>query len=383
MKEWVNDNLKGDKLIWGIVFILSLFSIIIVYSATGALAFKKFDMNTEYFLFKHSLLVALSLVVMYFAHKIDYKYYSGISKIMMIVAIIFLIFSALGFGATINDASRWIRIPVINQTFQPSDLGKLGLITFLANLLSKKQDDIKDFYKTFIPIIGWIVLICGLIGYADMSTALMLGATSMLLLIIGRVPIRFLALTFVVLCFGLMITLAVGQRLGTVINRIESFTCSTFGECEPQYQVEQGYIAIANGGIVRLAPGGSMQRNFLPNPFSDYIYAIIIEEYGMVGGVAVLFLYLMLLYRGMVVVTRSSKAFGALLSAGLSFLLVIQAMINMGVTVGLGPVTGLPLPLLSMGGTSLLFTGIAIGIILSVSRGDRTEEKFEENTIRE
>ncbi len=369
-KSWIQRNVKGDRIIWGIVFLLSLVSIIVVYSATGKLAFDKYDGRTEYFLGKHTMLMVASFVVMWVAHRINYKYYSGISKIMMGASIILLLMTMFGFGVTVNGAVRWINIPILNQTFQPSDLAKLGLITFLANLLSKKQSDIADFKKSFLPMMGWTGVICGLIGYSDMSTALMLLATSMLLLIIGRVPMRYIILSFVGACLALTVALAVGQRLKTVISRIEKFGAQTFKGEEPDFQVRQGYIAIAKGGILNFDPGGSTQRNLLPNPFSDYIYAIIIEEYGMLGGIVILFLYLALLYRGMITVTRSSKAFGGLLSAGLSFLLVIQAMINMGVTVGLGPVTGLPLPLLSMGGTSLLFTGLAIGIILSVSRGD-------------
>ena len=215
----------------------------------------------------------------------------------------------------------------------------------------------------------WCGAICGLIALSNMSTAMMMFATCLLLMYIGRVPLKYLAMLMLVGILAISLALAFGQRLGTFTNRIKSF----LDPQEVPFQLEQSYIAISTGGITGKGPGNSTQRNFLPHPYSDFIFAIIIEEYGLIGGVGVLALYLMLLYRGMITVANSQGAFGGLLSAGLCFLIVIQALINMGVAVGLGPITGLPLPLLSMGGTSLLFTGISIGIILSVSRGERKE----------
>ena len=376
INSWVKRNLKGDPVIWGVVFIFSLMSIAVVYSATGTLAFATRDGNTEYFLLKHTLLIALGLFSMWIAHLIDFKYYSRISMLGVYISIPLLLYTWL-FGSSLNEASRWITIPIINQTFQPSDLAKLSLVSYLASMLSKKQGDIDNLKDTFIPVLGWCGAICGLIAMTDLSTAAMLFSTCLLIMFIGRVPMKYIGgLIIVGLVFG-SIALALGQRAGTAASRIESFMSGDLS-----YQSEQAHIAISNGGLVRFAPGQSIQRNFLPHPYSDFIYAIIIEEYGMLGGMVVLFLYLILLYRGMVTVARSNKAFGGLLSAGLSFLLVIQAMINMGVTVGLGPVTGLPLPLLSMGGTSLLFTGIAIGIIISVSRGERVQVDTGGNTIK-
>jgi cell division protein FtsW len=209
---------------------------------------------------------------------------------------------------------------------------------------------------------------------ANMSTAILLLMTCLLIMFIGRVPVKHLALVVMVGLMGLSIAVLTGQRRETFISRIESFMESKDDESKIPFQAEQSYIAIATGGITGKGPGNSDQRNSLPHPYSDFIYSIIIEEYGMVGGAAVLFLYLALLYRGMRIVANSNKAFGGLLSAGLSFALVIQALVNMAVAVGLGPITGLPLPLLSMGGTSLIFTGTALGIILSVSRGDHQDE---------
>jgi cell division protein FtsW len=209
---------------------------------------------------------------------------------------------------------------------------------------------------------------------ANMSTAILLLITCLLIMFIGRVPMQHLALVVMVGILGLSIAMLTGQRKDTFLSRIETFMDSKDDDSKVPFQAEQSYIAIATGGIAGKGPGNSEQRNTLPHPYSDFIYAIILEEYGMVGGVSVLFLYLALLYRGMRIVANSNKAFGGLLSAGLSFALVIQALVNMAVAVGLGPITGLPLPLLSMGGTSLIFTGTALGIILSVSRGDHQEE---------
>jgi cell division protein FtsW len=258
---------------------------------------------------------------------------------------------------------------LINQSFQPSDLAKFALITSLASMLAKRQQNIDDFKDTLLPVLLWVGTICCAIALTNLSTALMLFATCMLLMFIGRVPMKYLMMLVVVGLLGLTVALAVGQRLGTAISRVKAFAHPT----EIPFQAEQSYIAIATGGVLGKGPGNSTQKNVLPHPYSDFIYAIIIEEYGIVGGVVVLLLYLVILYRGMITVANSEKAFGGLLSAGLSFSLVIQSMINMGVAVGLGPITGLPLPMLSMGGTSLLFTGVSLGIILSVSRGDREE----------
>ena len=369
IKLWAHNNLKGDPVIWLIVFFLSLISILVVYSATGTLAFKR-DLQVEQYLINHSLLMFLSLVAMWAAHKVDYRYYSRISRMALLISVPLLLY-AYFFGSNINEASRWIEIPLINKTFQPSDLAKLALITNLAAMLSRRQQDIEDFKKSLIPILIWIGVICGLIAMTNFSTAALLFATCMLLMFVGRVPVKYLFLLVLVGAVAGSAAFTLGQRGGTVEGRIKRFLDPT----EVSFQSQQSYIAIATGGITGKGPGKSDQRNFLPHPYSDFIFAIIIEEYGFAGGLFVLFLYLALLYRGMRAVSNSERAYGGLLSAGLSFALVLQAMVNIGVTVGILPVTGLPLPLISMGGTSLLFTGVAMGIILSVSRGDISEKK--------
>jgi cell division protein FtsW len=368
LKQWADTHIKGDQLIWGIVIALALMSVFVVYSATGALAYRNME-SIEHYLFKHTGLIILSLGAMWAAHKIDYRYYSKLSKLGLWLSIPLLLY-AWKAGVNLNDASRWITIPIINQIFQPSDLAKLSLIAAMAAMLSKRQQNIGDFKDVVVRMVLWSGVICGLIAMADLSSAVLLFATAMLLMFIGRVPFKYLAMLMAVGVVAGALAMSIGQRGNTAKSRIANF----FDKTELPYQAEQARIAVASGGVIGKGPGKSDQRNFLPHPYSDFVYAIIIEEYGMIGGVMILLLYLALLYRGMKAVANSDRAFGGLLSAGLSFALVIQAMVNMGVVVGLGPITGLPLPFLSMGGTSLLFTGISLGIILSVSRGEVDKE---------
>ncbi|MEQ9426210.1 MAG: putative peptidoglycan glycosyltransferase FtsW [Cyclobacteriaceae bacterium] len=377
MKEWIDNYLKGDKMIWSIVILLSIFSILVVYSATGTLAYKMANGNTEYYLLKHTFLVSLSLGAMWLTHKIDYRYYAKICRLALWVSVPLLIYT-WKFGININEASRWITIPLLNQAFQPSDLAKLALIVTLAAMLSKRQQNIADIKESLIPMLLWCGTICGLIALTNVSTALLLFITCLIVMFIGRVPVQYLAMLVMIGALTGSVAMMIGQRWDTVTSRIESF----FDGDEIPYQAEQSFIAIANGGITGKGPGNSDQTTFLPSSYSDFIYSIIIEEYGLLGGGFVLILYLMLLYRGMRAVISSEKAYGGLLSAGLSFALVLQAMVNMGVAVGLLPITGLTLPLVSMGGTSQLFTGIAIGIILSISRQEFDEEVAEEEELR-
>jgi cell division protein FtsW len=323
--------------------------------------------NTEYYLAKHSLLMLSSLGAMWIAHKIDYRYYAGLAKLALWISVPLLLLT-WRYGLTLNEASRWLTIPVIDKTFQPSDLAQLALIASLANMLAKRQHNIGDWKQALLPMLVWCGVICGLIALTNLSAALLLFFICMLLMYIGRVPIKYLAiLTIIGLVVGFVV-MRVGQRGETALSRLRAFA-----QNELPFQTEQACIAIATGGLYGKGPGNSQQRNFLPHPYSDFIYAILVEEYGLMGGIMVVLLYMVLLYRGIRNVSQSKRAYGGLLSAGLSFALVLQALVNMGVAVGLGPVTGLPLPFVSMGGTSLLFTGIAVGVILSVSRGDIDE----------
>jgi cell division protein FtsW len=359
--------LEGDPVIWTVVFALSLISILVVYSASGTLAFRKLGRDTEYYLFKHAVLLFAGLASMWLCHKIDYIYFSRLSRFGLLISVPLLLFT-WKYGTTIHDATRWITIPYINHTFQPSDLAKLSLIASIASMLAKRQGSIQEFQRAVMPILLWCGIICGLIGLSSFSEALILFSTCMLVMFIGRVPIQYLGTLVIVGAFAVSIALIAGQRLETVKSRLRFYMSDT----EVPFQAEQSYIAIATGGIFGKGPGNSDQRNFLPHPYSDFIFAIIVEEYGLFGALVVIGLYLTLLYRGMVLVANSERAFGGLLSAGLSFSLVIHALVNMCVAVGLTPITGLTLPLVSMGGNSLLFTGITIGIIISISRGEES-----------
>jgi len=362
---------RGDRWIWLIVILLSVWSLLAVYSATGTIAYKK-GVGTEAYLMKHLIFIVGGIALMYFSHLLDYRYYAGISKILMVITIP-LLFYTLIFGNTVNSASRWVTIPIINQTFQTSDMAKLALITFLARTLTRKQENIKDVKDAFLPIMGSVCVVFILIALANLSTALMLFGVSILLLIIGRISIKQIG----IVCLGglvlLMCVVFLGPRRKTYISRIETYMYPEKADPDKAFQSNQSKIAIATGGVFGKGPGNSIQRNFLPHPYSDFVFALIIEEYGLVGGVGLIVIYLIFLYRCILIVTASPKAFGALLAAGLSFSLTIQAFANMAVAVGLGPVTGVPLPLVSMGGTSILFTSVAFGIILSVSRD--VEEK--------
>ena len=378
MFNTILNKTKGDRWIWLIVILLSVWSLLAVYSATGTLAYKR-GVGAESILMKHLIFIVGGIALMYFSHLLDYRYYAGISKLLMVITIP-LLFYTLVFGNTINDASRWVTIPFTTQTFQTSDMAKLALITFLAGMLTRKQENIKDVKKAFIPIMGSVCGVFILIALANLSTALMLFGVSILLLIIGRISIKQIA---IVCLAGLVLLTGVvllGPRRETYKSRINVFLHPETADSDKSFQSNQSKIAIATGGVFGKGPGNSTQRNYLPHPYSDFVYALIIEEYGLVGGLALVIIYLVFLYRCILIVTDSPKAFGALLAAGLSFSLTIQAFANMAVAVGLGPVTGVPLPLVSMGGTSMLFTSIAFGIILSVSR-DVEEKKREKNGL--
>ncbi|TAN01186.1 MAG: cell division protein FtsW [Chitinophagaceae bacterium] len=379
MQKWLN-NIKGDKVIWTIVIILSLVSVLAVYSSTGSLAYRMQKGNTEYYLFKQLSVLVLGILIIYVAHRVNYMVYSRLAKILLIISVPLLIYT-LKFGSTINEASRWIRLPVINLTFQTSDMAKLALFMYVSFQLSKKQKVIKDFKKGFLPIMIPVCIICFLIMPANMSTALLLGASCMLLCFIGRVNIKHLmalvaaGVVGMALVIGLVFATGLGGgRVTTWKHRIEHFNHHEDKQEEP-YQVQQAKIAIANGGIFGRGPGNSEERNFLPHPYSDFIFAIILEEYGMIGGFLLMTCYLIFLFRSIRIFKRCPYAFGAFLAIGLSFTLVIQALANMAVTVNLLPVTGVTLPLVSMGGTSIWFTSLAIGIILSVSRNVEIYEK--------
>ena len=384
---------KGDRVIWAAVVLLTLVSMLVIYSSTGTLAYR-LSRSAESYLFKQFAFTAIGLFIIYFAHRVNYTLYSRIAVILFMLSIPLLIYT-LFFGAEINEGTRWIKLPIINLTFQTSDLARLALFMYLSRQLSRSQDDIKDFKKGFLPLIVPVIIICGLIAPANLSTALLIGATSLILMFIGRVSVKHIAMVIGVALIPILILVAIAfgfynkeehqpkelpsilrvGRIPTWVKRIQDFAYAD--KEETAYQVQQAKIAIAKGGWLGLGPGNSEQRNFLPHPYSDFIYAIIIEEYGIVGGIVILFIYLLFLFRSIRIFKKCPFAFGAFLSLALSFTLVIQALVNMAVNVNLFPVTGVPLPLVSMGGSSFLFTCMSIGIILSVARN---AEKMEGKT---
>lgn len=381
---------KGDKVIWALVVLLALVSLLAVYSATGSLAYKNYKGNTEVYLFKQIMFIIIGIMVIYFAHLVNYTIYSRVATILFLLTIPLLIYT-LFFGVRMNEGSRWIRLPLINMTMQTSDLAKLALFMYLARLLSKKQDIIKDFKKGFIPVMTPVAITCMLIAPANLSTALLLGASCLMLLFIGRarakhilmviglaiIPIVFLVVSAVMRhssndeetsVSGKSSTGLFG-RVNTWIGRVENFIYSSKeADNDEMYQVNQAKIAISKGGWTGVKPGNSTTRDYLPQAYNDFIFAIIIEEYGFIGGAFIAFIYMVFLYRCIRIFKRCPYAFGAFLALGLSFTLVIQAIANMAVTVNLFPVTGVTLPLVSMGGSSFIFTCLAIGIILSVAR---------------
>ncbi len=371
MKEWLKNNLKGDPYIWTIVVFLGIISVAVVYSSVSNLAFRFTHYNTEVYLQKHILLVLAGLGFMYIGHRIHYKLVGQVSRVLVIVSYPLVAYAQF-FGSSVNNASRWIAVPIIQQQFQPSDLAKVAVVAFVAFVLSKAQNKISDEKESInvIKKIAWVVPLIGLIAMSNYSTAALLFASILLLLFVGRVSLKHIGY----ICLGVVLVGSLaffaGDRGATFLSRITTF----FEAKEPEGQLEQSFIAIVNGGIVGRGPGGSLQRDFLSQSSSDFIFAIIIEEYGWIGGLLVVFLYLALLFRGMQAVAKSKDSFGGLLSAGISFSLVLQAMFNMMVAVGLVPVTGQPLPFLSMGGTSLIFTGFSLGILVSISRSDFERE---------
>ena len=372
--NWILKNTKGDRYIWLVVIFLSLFSLLAVYSSTGTLAYKKQHGNTEYYIYKHLTLMIAGLFLMYWAHKLDYRYYSKIAQILLFVSFPMLAYTII-WGDKINQAARWITIPIIDQSFQTSDLAKLAIIMYLARELSRRKENIKDLKKSFLPIIGAVVLTIALIAPANFSTSLMLFATCCLIMLIGRISFKHIGTTLVAGAVILSLVVFLGPRKETYKSRMKTFLSNETVDKDKSFQSDQSKIAIATGGLFGKGPGNSSQKNYLPHPYSDFIFSIIIEEYGMIGAILIIIAYLVFLYRSIKIVTMAPKAFGALLACGLSFSLVIQAFANMAVAVNLMPVTGVPLPLVSMGGTSILFTSVAFGIILSVSRDIEEMEK--------
>lgn len=366
-------KIKGDPVLWAVVLLLFIVSLLAVYSATGSLAWKM-GKEPGYFLVKQVVTLLGGLGIIYGVHRMNYTVFSKISSILIIISIP-LLFYTLFFGTTLNEGSRWLRIPGVGLTIQTSDLAKLALFTYLAKTLSIRQKDIKSLTKGFRPLLLPVAFTCILIAPANLSTAMVLGLTSCIVFYLGRVQVKhilglMLSIT-VLLSLVFMMSKATGWgRAETWESRIVNYSNNDEDKYanEKNYQITQAAIAIAGGGTFGRGPGNSWARDYLPHPYSDFIYAIIIEEYGIIGGFLTMSCYLVFLWRSILIFRKTPYAFGGFLALALSFTLVFQAFINMAVTVQLFPVTGLTLPLVSMGGSSIIFTSISVGIILSVSR---------------
>lgn len=361
-------NIRGDRSIWIVFGLLCLASMLAVYSSAGIMEYRFDGAGAGYHLLKHFLVILAGGFIVYVLHQIPYSFFSAIAPAFLILTILLLILTMFA-GQEVNDARRWLAIPLIGLTFQTSDLAKVAIILFLARNISTKQANIKDFKTAFIPLLAPIIVICILIAPSNLSSAVILFAVCLIMLFVGRIKLKYIGLILLcgLICLALLIL--IGQvfpdftRFDTWMSRINDFISG-----DASRDNIQAKIAIAQGGWFGQGPGSSVQRNFIAYPYADFIFAIICEEYGVIGAVGILFLYILLLFRCTKLLTRSRKAFGAILAFGLCMSIVLQAMANIAVSVHLVPATGLTLPMVSMGGTSLLFTAVHFGIILSVSR---------------
>ncbi len=371
----VLSNIKGDKAIWAVVALLALFSFLPVYSASSNLVYLYGDGTPFRFLMKHLAHLLLGFAILYGVHKIPYHYFKGLSIIAMPVVVILLLIT-LSQGTTIEgaNASRWIRVPFVGVTFQTSTLAAVVLMTYVARYLSRIKDKVITFKETLLPLWAPVFLILALILPANFSTTAIVFVMVVVLVFIGGYPIRYLGIIFAFSLLGIVLFIGFAKianissltvKVNTWENRITNYIDGE--DTEADYQIEKAKIAIASGGVTGLGPGKSVQKNFLPQSSSDFIYAIIVEEFGMFGGLFLLLLYLLLLFRLVIIVHKSTSFFGKLLVVGIGVPIIFQALINMGVAVELFPVTGQTLPLISSGGTSIWMTCLALGMVLSVS----------------
>lgn len=378
------DNIKGDRLIWAIVALLAIFSFLPVYSAASNLAYSGGNGSTFSFFVKHFMHLFLGFSIMYGVHKIPYRYFRGLSLIMIPIVLILLIVTMFQ-GITIDgsNASRWIQIPIVGMSFQTSTLASVVLMVYVARYMSKINDKDITFKSSVLPLWMPVFLVLILILPANFSTAAIMFVMVTMLVFIGGYPIRYLLVILASGAIALILFILIAKafpdampnRIDTWMSRLDSF--SDGEDSEADYQIEKAKIAIASGGIQGVGPGKSIQKNFLPQSSSDFIFAIIIEEYGLIGGLSLIILYIWLLFRIVIVAQKADTIFGKLLVLGVGLPIVFQAMINMGVAVELFPVTGQTLPLISSGGTSIWMTCLAIGIILSVSAKREEIKEFE------
>ena len=384
------EHIKGDKAIWAVVALLALFSFLPVYSASSNLAYLYGDGNTIKFLLKHLVHLFLGFTILYVIHKVPFHYFKGLSVIALPVIIILLIVTMTQ-GTTIEgaNASRWIRIPFVGVTFQTSTLASVVLLTYVARYLAKIKDKTVTFKETILPLWIPVFIVLALILPANFSTAAIIFSMLMVLVFIGGYPIKYLLI--IIASGALFLTMFVlsakafpgvfPNRVDTWISRIDNFMDGEATEAD--YQIEKAKIAIASGGVTGLGPGKSIQKNFLPQSSSDFIYAIIAEEFGLLGALFLMSLYMFLLFRFVIVSHKAETVFGKLLVIGVGLPIIFVALINMAVAVEIFPVTGQTLPLVSSGGTSIWMTCLAIGMVLSVSANREVvkKETEEENPL--
>jgi cell division protein FtsW len=380
---WLTKTFKGDRAIWGLVTLFMFYSLLAVYSSSVGVAFMKYGGNTTYFLRSQFLMLILGLVIIIVVHYLPYRIYFLLAGVILIFAIGLLILT-FAFGARVNEATRSLAIPGTGFRLQTSDVAKVALVLYLARTLAKYQDKLDNFILSTKYLFFPVAIVCGLIFKENLSTAVMIFGTSMIILYIGRVPFRFLlayvgmAVIGIVLLALVLTVVTKDNRVQVWKNRIEHFFSGATDE-DGSYQSNQAYIAISTGGLFGKAPGKSTQRNMLPQSNSDFIFAIIIEEYGLLfGAIPLILAYMILLFRGIAIAKKCETAFPAFLVMGLIVMIVVQAMLNMMVAVGLFPVTGQTLPMVSWGRTSVLVMSFSIGAILSVSRVVNARIKKEE-----
>lgn len=369
----ITKTFKGDRVVWALVAVFMFYSLLAVYSSSVGVAFTRYGGNTTYFLRSQFLMLTLSLVIIILVHYLPYRIYSSLAGLFLLFAVALLILT-LAIGSRVNEATRWIEIPGTGFRLQTSDVAKVALVIYLARALARFQNELDNFILVSKYIMLPVVIICGLIMPENLSTALMVFGISIMIMFIGRVPFKFLlayigiAVAGVILFAMILSFVSEDNRVEVWKNRIENFFSGETNE-DADYQSNQAKIAISTGGLFGKAPGKSTQRNMLPQSNSDFIFAIIIEEYGLLfGAVPLILAYMILLFRGIIIVKKCDTAFPALMVMGLIIMITVQAMLNMLVAVGMLPVTGQTLPMVSWGRTSVLVMSFSIGAVLSVSR---------------
>lgn len=382
--------LQGDKGIWGIIMALSVFSFLPVYSASSNLAYLYGDGSTLPYLLKHFAHLILGFGILYGIHKIPYQYFRGLSILALPIVVVLLIFT-IAEGTTIGgaNASRWLRLPFVGITFQTSIFAGVVLMAYVAFYLARNKEKQNSFKATIAPLWLPVFVVLALILPANFSTAAIFFSMIVMLVFIGGYPLKYLGIILGAgLLFLSVFVLAAKafpgvfpNRVDTWISRVENFKDKT--DTEADYQIEKAKIAIASGGITGVGPGKSKQKNFLPQSSSDFIYAIIVEEFGLMGGLAIIGIYMFLLFRIVVIANKAASNYGKLLVIGVGIPIVFMAMINMAVAVELFPVTGQNLPLISSGGTSVWMTCMAMGMVLSVSVKREVEPNIDMENIEE